>query len=59
MATGDGGLNDPALPYKNEHAFQNRRASWAYLWDRTGKVIGKYRISQYGGSKELPVFKQD
>jgi len=49
-----GGLRDPELPYEG-----NRRASWAYLWDRTGKVIGKYRISQYGRSKELPVFKTD
>ena len=36
-----------------------RSTSWAYLWDRTGNVVGKYRISQYGGSKELPVFKTD
>jgi predicted amidohydrolase len=49
-----GGLRDPAIPDKNGHP-----TSWAYLWDRTGKVVGKYRISQYGLSKELPVFKTD
>lgn len=49
-----GGLRDPQLPYTPE-----RRASWAYLWDRSGTVIGKYRISQYGKSTELPVFKTD
>jgi len=49
-----GGLRDPQNPYSD-----GRRASWAYLWDRAGKVVGKYRISQYGGSAELPVFKTD
>jgi len=49
-----GGLRDPQIPYGN-----GNRASWAYLWDRTGKVVGKYRISQYGDSVELPVFKTD
>ena len=49
-----GGLRDPDLPYAPK-----RRASWAYIWDRAGAVIGKYRISQYGKSKELPVFKTD
>lgn len=49
-----GGLRDPQLPYAT-----GGRASWAYLWDRTGAVQGKYRISQYGGSSELPVFKTD
>jgi predicted amidohydrolase len=49
-----GGLRDPEVPYKD-----GNRASWAYLWDRTGKVVGKYRISQYGLSTELPVFKTD
>jgi hypothetical protein len=34
-----GGLCDPEMPYKD-----GRRASWAYLWDRTGDVVGKYRI---------------
>jgi len=49
-----GGLYDPQLPYKNGH-----RGSWAYLWDRSGNVAGKYHISQYGCSTELPVFKTD
>ena len=49
-----GGLRDPQIPYSH-----GGRASWAYLWDRTGKVVGKYRISQYGDSVELPVFKTD
>ncbi len=49
-----GGLREPAMPYKS-----GKRASWAFLWDRTGKVVGKYRISQYGGSTQLPVFKTD
>jgi predicted amidohydrolase len=49
-----GGLRDPAMPGKNGKA-----TSWAYLWDREGRVVGKYRISQYGGSKELPVFATD
>jgi predicted amidohydrolase len=49
-----GGLRDPILPYRT-----GGRASWAYLWDRTGKVVGKYRISQYGDSIELPVFQTD
>ncbi|MBL7044809.1 MAG: carbon-nitrogen hydrolase family protein, partial [Pirellulaceae bacterium] len=49
-----GGLRDPQIPYGH-----GGRASWAYLWDRTGKVVGKYRISQYGDSVELPVFKTD
>lgn len=49
-----GGLLDKALPNAD-----GRRTSWAYLWDRGGNVIGKYRISQYGGSLELPVFKTD
>jgi len=49
-----GGLHDPNLPDK-----EGRTTSWAYLWDRAGKVVGKYRISQYGLSKELPVFKTD
>ncbi len=49
-----GGLRDPAMPYKT-----GNRASWAYLWDRAGQVVGKYRISQYGGSKKLPVFATD
>ncbi len=49
-----GGLREPAIPYKS-----GRRASWAFLWDRTGKVVGKYRISQYGASTKLPVFKTD
>jgi len=49
-----GGLRDPQIPYRH-----GGRASWAYLWDRTGKVVGKYRISQYGDSVELPVFKTD
>lgn len=54
-----GGLRDPDLPYKEGETFRNQRASWAYLWDRAGDVVGKYRISQYGRSKELPVFKTD
>jgi len=49
-----GGLRDPELPNKD-----GKPTSWAYLWDRQGGVIGKYRISQYGLSKELPVFKTD
>lgn len=49
-----GGLRDAHMPYK-----KGSRASWAYLWDRDGKVQGKYRISQYGDSKELPVFATD
>lgn len=49
-----GGLLDKALPNPD-----GSRTSWAYIWDRDGKVIGKYRISQYGGSIELPVFKTD
>lgn len=49
-----GGLRDPELPNK-----EGRPTSWAYLWDRTGKVVGRYRISQYGLSRELPVFKTD
>ncbi|MDD4871209.1 MAG: carbon-nitrogen hydrolase family protein [Kiritimatiellae bacterium] len=49
-----GGLHDPNIPDKN-----GRATSWAYLWDRAGKVVGKYRISQYGLSKELPVFQTD
>jgi len=49
-----GGLRDPQIPYAN-----GNRASWAYIWDRAGKVVGKYRISQYGDSIELPVFKTD
>jgi predicted amidohydrolase len=49
-----GGLREPQMPYK-----EGRRASWAFLWDRMGKVAGKYRISQYGDSTELPVFKTD
>lgn len=49
-----GGLRDPELPNK-----EGRPTSWAYLWDRAGKVVGRYRISQYGGSRELPVFKTD
>lgn len=49
-----GGLRDPELPYRN-----GDRASWAYLWDRSGKVAGKYRISQYGDSTTLPVFQTD
>jgi len=54
-----GGLRDPQMPYHDQGAIKNMRASWAYLWDRTGKVVGKYRISQYDGSKELPVFETD
>lgn len=54
-----GGLRDPELPYTNGRTFQNQQASWAYLLDRGGKVVGKYRTSQYGASKELPVFKTD
>jgi hypothetical protein len=42
------------VPDKN-----GKPTSWAYLWDREGTVTGKYRISQYGGSTELPVFKTD
>ncbi|MEW6356479.1 MAG: carbon-nitrogen hydrolase family protein [Planctomycetota bacterium] len=49
-----GGLRDPERPYSEE-----KRASWAYLWDRGGEIVGKYRISQYGKSVELPVFKTD
>lgn len=49
-----GGLRDPKMPNQ-----EGRATSWAYLWDRDGKVIGKYRISQYGLSTELPVFKTD
>lgn len=49
-----GGLRDPQVPYR-----KGGRASWAYLWDRSGNVIGKYRISQYGDSTELPVFQTD
>ena len=49
-----GGLRDPQIPYS-----QGGRASWAYLWDRSGQVAGKYRISQYGDSVELPVFQTD
>jgi predicted amidohydrolase len=55
-----GGLYDPAMTYTASQTYRKgQRASWAYLWDRTGKVVAKYRISQYGGSKELPVFKTD
>jgi predicted amidohydrolase len=49
-----GGLRDPQMPYR-----RGGRASWANLWDRTGQVVGKYRISQYGDSTSLPVFKTD
>ena len=49
-----GGLREPTMPYK-----KGSRASWACLWDRAGQVAGKYRISQYGDSKELPVFATD
>lgn len=49
-----GGLRDPQIPDR-----KGGRTSWAYLWDRSGKVVGKYRISQYGNSVELPVFKTD
>ena len=49
-----GGLRDPQIPYPS-----GGRASWAYLWDRSGQVAGKYRISQYGDSVELPVFQTD
>ena len=49
-----GGLNDPKLLYND-----GKRASSAYIWDRTGNVIGKYHIAQYGGTKDLPVFKTD
>jgi predicted amidohydrolase len=28
-------------------------------WDRDGKRVGRYRISQYGGSRELPVRETD
>jgi predicted amidohydrolase len=49
-----GGLRDPQMPYR-----KGGRASWAHLWDRAGGVAGKYRISQYGDSTELPVFKTD
>ncbi|HOD82866.1 MAG: Formamidase [Planctomycetes bacterium ADurb.Bin126] len=49
-----GGLREPQIPYK-----KRGRASWAFLWDRSGKVVGKYRISQYGDSVELPVFATD
>jgi predicted amidohydrolase len=44
----------PEMPYA-----RGGRASLAYVWDRTGKVVGKYRISQYGDSVALPVFKTD
>ena len=57
-----GGLRDPRMPYdadKKRKAPQAGRASWAYMWDRTGKIVGQYRISQYGGSTELPVFETD
>lgn len=47
-------LLDSTTPYR-----KGGRASWAYVWDRTGKVVGKYRISQYGDSVALPVFKTD
>ncbi len=49
-----GGLRDPQIPYSS-----GGRASWAYLWDRSGQVVGKYRISQYGDSVALPVFQTD
>ena len=49
-----GGMSDPERPYQ-----RGGRASWGYLWDRTGKIAGKYRISQYGDSVELPVFQTD
>jgi predicted amidohydrolase len=49
-----GGLRDPQVPYRH-----GGRASWAYVWDRGGQVVGKYRISQYGDSVELPVFPTD
>ncbi len=49
-----GGLRDPQVPYRH-----GGRASWAYVWDRGGQVVGKYRISQYGDSVELPVFQTD
>lgn len=49
-----GGLREPQIPYK-----KGSRASWAFLWDRGGKVVGKYRISQYGDSVALPVFATD
>jgi predicted amidohydrolase len=49
-----GGLHDPDLPDRN-----GRTTSWSYLWDRSGNRVGRYRISQYGGSQELPVFKTD
>lgn len=49
-----GGLRDPRLPNK-----QGRPTSWAYMWDRKGKIVGEYRISQYGLSEDLPVFKTD
>jgi predicted amidohydrolase len=49
-----GGMSDPERPYR-----RGGRASWGYLWDRTGKLAGKYRISQYGDSVELPVFTTD
>ncbi len=49
-----GGLRDPQIPYR-----AGGRASWAYLWDRSGKVVAKYRISQYGDSVEVPVFQTD
>jgi len=49
-----GGLREPQIPYRT-----GGRASWAYLWDRTGQVVGRYRISQYGDSVELPVFTTD
>ena len=49
-----GGLRDPERPYSPK-----KRASWAYIWGRGGKIVGKYRISQYGKSVELPVFKTD
>lgn len=48
------GINDPELPYASSH-----RASWGYLWDRTGKVVARYRIVAYGASVELPVYQAD
>ncbi len=47
-----GGLNDIGPHW-------DKPTSWTYIWDRGGAVIGKYRISQYGLSRELPVFKTD
>ena len=46
------GMLDPELPGRTA------TTSWAHL-KTAGKVAGKYRISQYGGSKELPVFSTD